>query len=370
MTRVVSSRGQSLFSDCPCGRPERTRRGVRGIARNYPKPQTELPILRKSGTAQIGAGTYLPPNKAVELDIGHTANFSAARYETPTANLMAEGVTKSAYRSGNMMAAMRGKNERTSMAVDEAEATDQLDTKRLLEAVSIFTALSFPISALVHSIVFMTWGMDFTTIASAEDVIMGGFRLLWLMVIISWSWVMLFVAHFLDNTQHIVSKSWKWKIASWIRAIASLSIALGGISLAVYMRYTGVAAELSLSRQILPFTAILITAYAVVIFFTTTLTISDAIIIIKQRRWMIAGLSLIISTLTMGYGMARAPTNWQIFNEEQLPEICQSRADHRHVLWWTGSRSSVIQCGSRIFVVLHSERSLIFERRLRRLPQI
>src|SRR5687768_12012262 len=53
----------------------------------------------------------------------------------------------------------------------------------LVELLSILSATSFLLSVVAQQLIFMIWKVDFTAIASVEDVIMGGIRLLVLIVL-------------------------------------------------------------------------------------------------------------------------------------------------------------------------------------------
>jgi len=244
------------------------------------------------------------------------------------------------------------------MESDETASANKLETKRVLEAVSILTALSFPASALVHSLVFMTWNLDFAAIASAEDVVMGGFRLLWLMLLTWWIGSMMTVSYFLGSRG---LKWWSWSTREWIRETATLLIPFGLLGTIVYAMHSGIYFKLSFSRQILPFAALVLTAYAAIMILTSIAPLSRALAPVLARRRTIFRWSLLASILILVNAMARSPTNLVVYNEDQLPIICQSRAGHRHLVWWTGSRSSVVQCAGRLFVVLYSERPLVLE---------
>lgn len=221
----------------------------------------------------------------------------------------------------------------------------------LLEWASLATALSFLVSALAYCLIFGIWGLDFTAVATVEDVVMGGIRLLSFAIPVALIVAFYCLAGCVIAVRH--SQIRETKIFRWV-LVASGMVSL---LLTIVLYATGDWAELPL-RQRSWFVAILVhllSAGGLVILTSVPrirLIRPAATLLVSESRWLTLAFTALASIFVMvGVSLAQYE-GMSIISGATLPSKCSSLPA---AIRWIGSRSIVVSCGEETFVVGNSD---------------
>ena len=198
--------------------------------------------------------------------------------------------------------------------------------ERAINVVAVMTAVSFPASAIIHTYTFFSWGLDFSSFGSLEDVVLGGFRLIahWLM------WKAIFV-----------------------------SLALAAITLVITAIFIKIVADESMGNRLY----YVMFAYACfVLYFVLSLnyhitfdTFRAALRSVGTVYWVVTFLLALSLSAVSGFGNYKL---WRIVSVADLPLPC----DQQHRIWWIGARSTILECGGRPYVLITADRPMTYVR--------
>lgn len=200
--------------------------------------------------------------------------------------------------------------------------------KLFVEFFSALTGASFVLSAALHTFLFALWGLDFTAIASVEDVVMGSVRMLVTFCTIGIAYAAGVLISFGPQ---------RWLAFKILFVIGVFSLV---ISMVLSKHNLGVSV-LSIATAILG---------AIVFILASKVNgqkLSNSLAEVKAPRYSIIVTLLLTSLFTFmqiysGYRQVLIET------EEFLPQKCHNA--YVRVLW-IGSRSVVVRCAGRIHVV-------------------
>lgn len=253
---------------------------------------------------------------------------------------------------------------------DESQTSDseaqELKPKRLSWALaewfSILTGLSFVLSATIQSIIFAAQNLDFTAIASAEDVVMGGLRLFTLALP-----SLLFILPAIGSMAILRAEdagARRWSVERYVRVIVTAPLLLG-----VFIFVIGVSPSFSspgaFIQEFALSNGILITSAAAM--FLIFLATSDAApsriydeFLHSLKSYLFLSMIAAIFTVAILQSIIRPELGFAFVDQARLPLPCRATSSGtHHEIRWIGSRAMVLQCGETWFVITPQEDSAL-----------
>lgn len=225
------------------------------------------------------------------------------------------------------------------------------------DALTLLAGGSLVLSALVQEIVFAFWGLDFTTIASLEDVTMGGLRILAYSLEIIVPTSTAYIAFFFWFDPFARPK--KGSSDSYIRyGVGTALVVAGLIGVMVLDRLIPSSLHYNGALTSVALIAVPIWLALVLLILVTFLTSSKTLAEIIQRgkknylldfahiRLGCVGL-LVVMTLYLTSSL-----NLVVQQAPELPVKCPTSS-----VAWLGSRAIVVRCGSSTVVIFPGEHS-------------
>jgi hypothetical protein len=224
--------------------------------------------------------------------------------------------------------------------------------RRLAEIFSLLTGLSFVVSVLTQEAIFAFWGLDFTAIASIEDVIMGGLRLLLLAFLLFVFFGTVFTRVHIDRQVKCRPKRWS---ASWIVRITS-TIVLGAAtsSSIIYFSafYPHEMIHAGAFRLFGLIAFIWLISSSAIWFMTGSQSIIEVVTVARQGSTRILWATF-FGTIMISFQISAftAYYNVEVTNVSVLPPRCSI-----HEILWIGTRAMVLRCGRASYVLLHGDK--------------
>jgi len=219
------------------------------------------------------------------------------------------------------------------------------------EAVTFLSSMSFLLSAMAHAAIFAYWGFDFLAIATVEDVLLGGIRILLLAAI------MLFVALASSGALHIWMRHPEraGSIHNWLRRSLVFLFIVALMALSIFTFVTGARVPTRestiLSLAALSILSLLFFVFAVL---TSTKRLQDLIPPITNRlRYGVAFIALFSTAVIMASLATEHYLNiFVVSGTGHLPPRCGSNNDQ---ILWLGSKAMIIRCQGRRHVVFYGD---------------
>ena len=225
-------------------------------------------------------------------------------------------------------------------------------------AFTVLTGISFVSSALIQEAVFWWWGLDFTAIASIEDVILGGIRFLSLAIIgglAALPFLIAIVAGFYE-TKEPVRRKGKTETARIV--IRTIFVTFIFIIIAIFFYLMNFHPEFSskarefgeIKVRILSMFFIGLSLLSVVLL---TSNHSNRIYhaALEGKYFIIMLFSFSMALAGFNFYATNSYPNISITPNDSLPATCQHRHGGFHSIKWIGSRAVVIACPERIYVI-------------------
>jgi len=229
--------------------------------------------------------------------------------------------------------------------------------RQFAQLFSVLTGLSFLLSILIQSVIFASWGLDFTAIASVEDAIMGGLRLLmvFLAAALAASGGALAIAVAAAEKEGKVPRN-----SLVVRVGFAIGMAVIPNGLVLLYPWDAYLREELFSVGFLRFyliaCGIVCVAAGAIFWLTSRISMRNVFAQIRSRPRSFAALWAGVSCFYMLPGTLLGYTNLSLVNEESLPVQCQYGSGFSHRIWWIGSKSLIVSCDdTRVMVIIHSD---------------
>lgn len=241
------------------------------------------------------------------------------------------------------------------------------NTRLALQFASVLTAGSFLASALVYCLIFAIWGLDFTALANADDVVMGGIRLVSFVLAVG---LVLFIYRLAEELDalHQVKKSGRYRMRGIIFAFGIAAIFFTGIltagsvmptvllSLGISDEATHIFRErgwfIFLISQILMATMI---AGLVRLIRGGSIRDAAACLIRGPRTSSFIFVGTVSIMVMIGFSLGHYE-GLTISGGVQLPAQCVSSPGE---IRWIGSRSIIMTCGEETFVFANNDEIIL-----------
>lgn len=237
--------------------------------------------------------------------------------------------------------------------------------RTVADVFAILTGLSFVLSAVIQEAVFAFWNLDFTSVGSVEDVVMGGIRLLSFGLL--WGAIVAFPFYwvFATGDSSLAPRSGSW--AERIRIIAILVVS--GVLVIGFNYWMSVLPDDSIVTSVTLSTAAAFLFYgifiAVIRLFTSPFGVLRHYQAVKEVRLTIRSVAplAIAAAIIQSVLFYSVPTAQKISTVGGGRMKCKGEAAREPVIQWIGSRALVYSCHGRKEVLLLGEDSYILMRR-------
>ena len=240
--------------------------------------------------------------------------------------------------------------------------------KLFIEMFSVVTGLSFLLSALLHSLIFYFWGLDFISFATFEDVALGGIRLLFagaaMATIVSGSFVLTTIQRHerlnkdpdrsLRRVPLVAALVWivvvvakaGWESRGQPFSMATMNAAFE--SMWLFMFAAG-----------LLFLIVSLGAYRL----GNPALFRQAMAEVAARRSfnLTAAAAATFVLVVVMFAAGRYYSNIRIADGVPIPAQCAAAEDY--TIRWIGSKAIVLECRSHLAVLLYGEDRVVFTRR-------
>jgi hypothetical protein len=223
------------------------------------------------------------------------------------------------------------------------------------DALAVATGVSFVASALLQTAIFVFWGLDFTAIASVEDVVMGGIRFLAILVC---SVLLLYCLMLAFDSLRVLPPG--TRPARYVRGFnLLLGVLLAPIGLDTM--YTIDFFSHGASRFLV---VVLLVVWIIVVVLATAILTSSYPIREAARRLSehkpAKRSSIVVAGLgAFSYSLVAYTASYASAEHIDLPDhislTCREARQDKPTLLWMGSRAMVVDCGSRRNVVVTGE---------------
>jgi hypothetical protein len=239
----------------------------------------------------------------------------------------------------------------------------QVNFRSVAEMLTVATTASFLVSALLQEAIFAFWGIDFTAVASLEDVALGGLRFLGIGIL---SWIGTISIYLIFSVfQHGNIGTVPTRLHTAIRTIlvAALSLSIlvaAGLYAKLLPRPVSFATRTILFFGLMLYYSICMT---LINYFTSSKTFRNFFTIrresIKESSYRVLVLGIIAVMLSVDF--YRSPyLTLDISVADDIPELCtRGRPPHRKVLW-IGTRAVVLRCAQGTYVYFPGEHPYSF----------
>ncbi|HYI64358.1 MAG TPA: hypothetical protein VEW71_05680 [Allosphingosinicella sp.] len=237
---------------------------------------------------------------------------------------------------------------RRTVAV-QAETDIKSRIRIFVELFSVATGISFLVSAILHMAVFAAWGLDFTAVASVEDVIMGGIRLLVIAAIAALLFGFLgFVRHLLQAELLSKPASGRWRRRLFM-GLAMLFVVV------VYAAPLGAPRLGTISIIWVAGALAYVVGLLAILIYTSPISIREAIALGPGPvRALLAQSGLVAAVLTL-YLLYGGYANLAIEPTSLLTAPCQ----REHRVLWIGSRGIIVTCPTGVYAVIRNDVPLL-----------
>jgi hypothetical protein len=224
------------------------------------------------------------------------------------------------------------------------------------DLIAILTALSFVMSALLQEGLFALWGLDFTAIASIEDVILGGVRVLSFLLLGAFFATLLFVWDSVMTDEEVIPSD---KVSKLVRDLLMFAL-LGFLIFAAYF-ISGPA--WSSGPVTVAVCVVGMIAFFVIVSIALACTLSPLPLgetVHRLRRVKAPRMRFPVIIWAM-YGMIVSiipfvsPYTRLGVRGEAIPTQCGDPKDPHFNVKWIGSRAIVLKCGGSHVVVFPGE---------------
>jgi hypothetical protein len=219
---------------------------------------------------------------------------------------------------------------------------------------AILTGVSFILSALIQEAVFATWGLDFSAVASIEDVVMGGIRFLAILLLaFGFLGVQLVTGSLVTTTPTPRPGS----VAARLYYLLIYGITSSFLFFMVYV--VGITPRLSrISFYGFSILAMIFTNFSILAASSLTssapfLTGLKSVRIASSRLFQLL-LITIGGALLITLESYRSPYNFSIYNSSRQPITCEPRHT-RALIQWVGSRAMIARCPKGFVIVFLQE---------------
>jgi hypothetical protein len=232
--------------------------------------------------------------------------------------------------------------------------------KQLVEIFSMLTGVAFLGSALIHVILFSLWGLDFMAVASVEDIITGGIRLLvtaMLAAPLSFLFAVALSTLAVDSRVSRRNAMWKFFMAARFVAVTAILLLFAVSAKIIVIRYGIWVTNFGNFKVMIAHLTLLSVIIAAFLAVTSLFPIKQLIFKLLADKTKIGFLTtlyilLVVVSSYLPYSFA----NMKIQPLSSLPAICREH----HRVRWVGGRSVVVACKNRSYVI-RNEAPLILE---------
>jgi hypothetical protein len=230
--------------------------------------------------------------------------------------------------------------------------------RTIADAVAVLTGLSFILSALIQEAIFVFWGLDFTAVASFEDVILGGLRLLFFASLataagaIYFLWQRVIFEKTLEPKRH--SSTYMVRIV--VNSLVAVCVCLWMIIWTFFME----TADLAIGLLVLVLTLYLYSILSTIIVISTSpLSLRNTLEHVGRAR-PVNRIDIALSMLggvliSVAYYYYVPYINLTISYAGNLPKDCRVPGFAPPPVLWMGTRAFVLKCRSRNVVVFPGE---------------
>jgi len=221
------------------------------------------------------------------------------------------------------------------------------------QILAVLTGVSFIASAILQEILFAFWGLDFTAVASVEDVVLGGVRILSITLIamlgaVPGAWVYEISVDDELGCPNLLSQFTRWSLVSFVM-IAPLALWTyyhGGMA--------GLPAQFRISFFLswMWYTSLWIIP---ILFLTSNVNFYQAVKFAKKKRLpntTLTGAGAIALLLSVMEYESPYATIGSIIPSRDMPNPCEGKST---TVLWMGTRAAVLNCLNTRVVLVTAE---------------
>jgi len=242
--------------------------------------------------------------------------------------------------------------------------------KSAADALAALAGISLVLSALVQQVVFSFWGLDFTTIASLEDVTLGGLRVLTYALELGCPMLGSYIVFTWLADRRFAPE--RGSAARWIRyGTVGAILAAGIVSVAIVARagvprgmppFQYLGTVMAFARLLLPMSVAVVLSLFVG-YLTSPLSATELREGFRLNDFLdpvsAAALGLFVLILALLLYVSSSAT----LGLRKLPLLPTKCSSHGHLtgeVLWLGTRAVILRCRSSKFVIFPGEHSYSF----------